>query len=65
MKFAHVLGVVNGVIILTLLFCTMVGIYALVRKVIALFSKGGEMPKSFWNTRRPRPATMEELRRQF
>ena len=64
MKFAHVLGAVNGFIILTFLFYTIVGAYALVRKVIVLVR---QMPneESFWQPKKVRPATLEELRRQF
>ena len=64
MKFAHVLGVINGTIILTVLFFTMVGIYALIRKVLGLF-RPKQKDESFWVKRRLRPPTIEEMKRQF
>ena len=68
MKFAVTLGKINSVIILTLLFIVLVGVYALIRKSYVVFKnlfhrKSEE--KSFWTDKKRRPATIDELRRQF
>lgn len=68
MKFAALLGKINSVIILTIVFVVVVGLYALLRKgfvfLRSLF-KRSTLENSFWVDKKVRPATIEELKRQF
>ena len=68
MKFAGLLGRINSVIILTLFFVVVMGVYAVIRKVIVLarlMFLARAPDKNYWISKKVRPATLEELKRQF
>lgn len=68
MVFARTLGKINSVIILTLLFFVVVGPYALVKKTIRMMrtlSRQAAAPQTYWVDKKARPATLEEMKRQF
>ena len=64
MKFAHVLGWVNGRILLTLLYFLVVGPYAIVRMIGRIF-RSRKSPESYWIKKEPVDASLESLRRIF
>lgn len=64
MKFAHVLGWVNGRIILTLLYIVVIGPYAVALRVARLFAP--RRPQAtYWLEKPYEQPTLETLRRIF
>lgn len=64
MKFAHVLGWVNGRIILTALYVVVIGPYALLLRVGRLFSRRPAVG-TYWIEKPYERPTLETLRRIF
>ncbi len=64
MKFAHVLATINGFIILFAFYFIIIGLYAIVQKVIKLFSKEVR-PESYWHTKEETGEGIEDLTYQF
>ena len=64
MRFAHVLGWINSRIILTVLYFTIIGLYAIVRKIFGLF-KSHKPVDSYWIEKEQVSLTLEDLRQIF
>ncbi len=47
MRFSHILGRIMSTILLTILWIVVFGLYAIVLKIIRLFSKGSN-PDTYW-----------------
>lgn len=68
MKFAHILGVVNGTIILTILFVVLIGPIATLRRLYQLFAwlfLIAPKEQTRWKPKRVRPVTLDEVSRFF
>ncbi len=64
MAFAHVLGWVNGRIILTVMYVVILGPVAIIRKISRLVS-GQKASDTYWINKEPVAATLESLHRIF
>lgn len=68
MKFALILGTINGYIILTLIYFVVLGIYGIFYQIIKalrrLFRKETE-PQTFWKQKEIQEVTLEKVRYQF
>ncbi len=66
MKFAHVLGTINGFIILFLFYFIIIGIYAIVKKILQLMSGSKKHNiNSYWQKKRELGEGLENLKYQF
>lgn len=66
MKFAHVLGTINGFIILFIFYFIIVGLYAVIKKIIQLFSGSKKQNDgSYWQKKAETGEGMENLKYQF
>lgn len=64
MKFAHILGWINGRIILTFLYIVLIGPYAICRRIICIF-KSNSHKESFWIEREEKNIDIKSLRQIF
>ncbi len=64
MRFAHVLGWINGRIILTILYIVIIGPYAIVRWLLR-FLPHTEQSSTYWIAREQEEPTLEHLRHPF
>lgn len=64
MTFAHVLGWINGRIILTALYVVVIGPYAVVRRIGLVFTRRSA-PSTYWRLREAEKHTLETFRRIF
>lgn len=66
-KFAHRLAIIQTTIILTLFYFLMIGVFALVAKLLGkdLLDKKWKQNKSFWKEKEKLSMAVENARRQF
>lgn len=66
-KFAHVLGIVNTRILLTITYVIIIGIVAIISRLIGadLLDRRMKERPSYWHDRDAADATLEAARRQF
>ncbi len=66
-KFAHVLGVVNTKILLSLTYFLILSIISIIARVFGadLLEKRTKSKNSYWHRRDPADTTIESARRQF
>jgi glycosyltransferase involved in cell wall biosynthesis len=64
MKFAHIVGTVNSVIIFSILFAIVFGPYALIQKLIGVFSRN-EKNETYWIEKKELLKAEEGIKRQF
>lgn len=64
MRFAHVLGWINGRILLTVLYIVIIGPYAIVRFIGSLFASK-KTSNTYWIQKEQTDPTLENLRRIF
>jgi len=66
-KFAHRLAIIQTTIILTLFYFLMIGVFALVAKLLGkdLLDKKWKQNKSFWKEKEKPAVAIENARRQF
>ena len=64
MKFAHVLGTINGFIILFVFYFVIIGLYALPARLIRLFKKKNSND-TFWKEKEHPSEELENLKFQF
>lgn len=66
MEFAHVLGTINGFIILFIFYFIVVALYAVVKKIIQLLSGSKKQNAgSYWQKKAEPGEGMENLKYQF
>ena len=69
MKFAHVVGIVNSTIILTILFVIVFGIYSIIQRfiylIIFLIKGHKEQKATYWVEKKYNKPSIEILKRQF
>ena len=66
MKFAHVLGTINGFILLFIFYFVIIGIYALAQQIIKLFfGKKIKKDNSYWQKKEELGDGLENLTYQF
>lgn len=66
MKFAHILGTINGFIILFIFYFVIIGLYALAQKSIMAFVGLKKQTRgSFWNQKTELGEGLGHLRNQF
>lgn len=65
MKFAHILGTVNGYILLTVFYFVIIGLYAIPRGVFKFFFRDGDWNITFWKEKKDEEVNIEILSRQF
>lgn len=66
MKFAHVLGTINGFIILFVFYFVIIGLYSVVEKIInLLFGPQKQNAGSYWQKKAEPGEGMENLKYQF
>lgn len=64
MRFANFIGKINSIIILSILWTVVVGTYAIILKLIQLFSK--DKPRdTFWQEKKYYPPEIKTVERQF
>ena len=66
-KFAHVLGIINTRILLTLTYITVIAIVAIISRLIGadLLDRRMKRRPSYWHDREAADASLEAVRRQF
>ena len=62
-KFAHILGIIMSFLILSLFWIFVVGIYALISKLIRLPKMFAKKPETYWID--AEPTTLESMKHQF
>lgn len=65
MKFAVLLGTINGFIILTLFYFIIIGLYALPHHLIKLFKKPNKNAATYWKKKENSVQVSESVKYQF
>lgn len=65
MKFAHILGTVNGYILLTFFYFVIIGFYAIPRGIFKFFFRDKDRNVTFWKEKKDEDVSIETLSRQF
>lgn len=66
MQFVHILGEINGRIIFTILYFTVLGLFAVPLKLLSLLrKKNNKNQNSFWLEKEYQKPTLDLLKRQF
>lgn len=65
MKFANFIGEINSRIILSLVFIFLIGIYSIVKKALNFIFLRKQTKNTFWEEKKYRDPSIENLRQQF